>query len=132
MRRSSIALGTLALSTVAASGLFLLHGQDLLDNLTPEDVVNHANCPLFDQGRGKFQFVLPGASSNGGPEGLSRTKSALTQNVMRQISATGTSGSRARSPHDSSSLGTIDTYIFGAVDSAERPESEWNVLILHW
>ena len=117
MRTSFIALGTLALSTVATSGPFLLRGQDLLDNLSPEDVVNHANCPLFDQGRGKFQFVLPGNSSSGGPDGLFRTKSALTQNVMRQISSPVASAARPSS-HDASSPGTIDTYIFGALQDA--------------
>ena len=118
MRTSSIALGTLAISTVVVSGLFLLHGQDLLDTLQPEDVINHANCPLFDQGRGKFTFVLPGSSSSGGPNSVNHAKSALTQTVMRQMSAGFPSAGRTFSPRDLTNAGTIDTYIFGAIQAA--------------
>src|ERR1700676_5423516 len=114
MRKSSVALGTLAISTIVTSGLVVLRGQDLLDTPSTEDLINHANCPLFDQGRGKFTFVLPGNSSNG----LSHAKSALTQTVMRQMSSYIPGGSRTYSPRDLSSTGTIDTYIFGALESA--------------
>lgn len=115
MRKSSIALGALALSTVAASGLYLLRGQDLLDTLTTEDIISHPNCPLFDQGRGKFKFVLPGSSTNGKPDGARHARSALTQIVMRQMSSF---VSQTAAPRDVSSQGTIDTYIFGALQDA--------------
>ena len=115
MRTSSIAI---ALSTVVASGLFLLRGQDLAETLAPEDLINHANCPLFDQGRGKFQNVLPADSAGERPDRASHPRATLTQNVMRQMAPAMASGSRTVSSKDLQNLGTIDTYIFGALQDA--------------
>jgi len=103
----------LVFSTLAASGLFVARAQD---NPKAEDVFQIPNCALFGPARDKFRFVPPaGATAMG--SGQDHAMSALTAQVTRRLAYASTAVSD-RQFADAESLGTIDKYIFGALQAA--------------
>ena len=127
MRKLLSLLGLIIFATIAGAGLDPARAQDTpgldfpeIDNPAAESVFQVSNCMLFGAGRGQFKFqVLPGNPLLGLGPSVNHPRSALTQQVMRVVAASYIPGaSRAKASQDVQSLGTIDKYIFGALQAA--------------
>ena len=131
MRKLLALLGMATCSTIAGPWLSTALAQDTpgldffeLDNPSQEAIYQGSNCLFFGAGRGNFKFLLQpddpslGQSGRGGRH----SRSELTQQVMRVVESNYVPGaSRNRAGHDVQALGTIDSYIFGALQDAGVP-----------
>jgi hypothetical protein len=126
MRKLLSLLGVIVLATIAV-GSSQARAQDSpgldfpeIDNPAAENVFQVSNCMLFGAGRGQFKFqVQPGNPLLGLGPSVNHPRSALTQQVMRVVASSYIPGaSRAKASQDVQSLGTIDKYIFGALQDA--------------
>jgi hypothetical protein len=126
LRKSFILLG-IVIGAMAGTGLSRAQAQDApgldfpeIDNPAAENVFQLANCFFFAAGQGQFQFQLqPDNPLLSASSRRTHPRSELTQRVMRVVtSGYVPGGSRTGTAQDVQSLGTIDRYIFVALQDA--------------